>query len=41
MESNIIKFVGILNECASVMALEKGMCVHEQIVHMVLIQMCL
>jgi hypothetical protein len=32
MESNIINFVGILNECASVMALEKGMCVHEQIV---------
>jgi pentatricopeptide repeat protein len=32
MESNIINFVGILNECASVMALGKGMCVHEQIV---------
>jgi hypothetical protein len=32
MESNIINFVGILNECASFMALEKGMCVHEHIV---------
>jgi len=31
MEPDAVTFVGILNASASVMALEKGRCVHEQI----------
>ncbi len=31
MWPNSVTFVGVLNVCANVVALEKGMCVHEQI----------
>jgi hypothetical protein len=29
---NSVTFVGVLNACASVVALEEGSCVHEQII---------
>ncbi len=32
MQPNSVTFVGALNPCASVLALEKGRCVHQQII---------
>ncbi len=32
MQPNSITFVGVLNACASIVALEEGRCVHEEII---------
>ncbi len=32
VQPNSVTFVGVLNACASVVALEEGKCVHEQII---------
>ncbi len=32
MQPNSVTFVGVLNACASVIALEEGRCVHQQII---------
>ncbi len=32
MQPNSVTFVGLLNACASMIALEEGRCVHQQII---------
>ncbi len=32
MQPNTVTFVGVLNACASMIALEEGRCVHQQII---------
>jgi hypothetical protein len=32
VQPDSVTFVGVLNACASILALEKGKCVHQQIV---------
>jgi len=33
LEPSPVNFVGVLNACASIVALEEGRCTHEQIIH--------
>jgi hypothetical protein len=39
LRSDSVTFVGVLNACASLVALEEGRCAHEQIIQMDGIQM--
>ncbi len=32
MQPNTVTFVGVINACASMIALEEGRCVHQQII---------